>query len=307
MKLSFKTLDFIAEKMIICPYRTGQDLVNFFNTFGAEDIYTQNLPSRKNYAISKLTKFNDTDILKSIIEEIIDPINFTKFQDCSDLAYEMNKYLIRDGYKIVPVKILNRSLPMEMIEDLHVNIACGDCTEMQARGIEEYTSETVYKVKKMDCEIVRCQTAKNIDNEYILEQIRKSEKKINDNDFDGAITNARTLVETVISDLLIKYDINSEDFDGDLLKMYKALKSNLNLESNKDLNDTLKQILTGLNSIVSGLGGISNKLGDRHHKKYKTQKHHAKLAVNSAFTLCEFLADTYKYQQKILETKCMEK
>lgn len=66
--------------------------------------------------------------------------------------------------------------------------------------------------------------------------------------------------------------------------------------SKKDLSDTLKQILTGLNSLVSGIGGISNKMADRHARSYKPFKHHAKLAINVAFTFCEFLLDSYEYQ-----------
>ena len=66
----------------------------------------------------------------------------------------------------------------------------------------------------------------------------------------------------------------------------------------KDISDTLKQILSGLNSIVTGLAGLRNKMSDAHVASYKPSKHHAKLAFNSAKTLADFLFDTVEHQGK---------
>ena len=49
------------------PYRTGSDLVNFFNQFGSEDTYGQGFPSRWMYAEEKLRVFNGKPIMKDII------------------------------------------------------------------------------------------------------------------------------------------------------------------------------------------------------------------------------------------------
>jgi len=58
----------------------------------------------------------------------------------------------------------------------------------------------------------------------------------------------------------------------------------------------LKQILTGLTSIISGLAGLRNKMSDAHVASYKPSKHHAKLAVNAAKTIVEFLLESKQYQ-----------
>jgi hypothetical protein len=42
---------------------------------------------------------------------------------------------------------------------------------------------------------------------------------------------------------------------------------------------------------------LTNKAGDRHNRVYKPQKHHAKLAVNCAFSICEFVLESFYYQQ----------
>jgi hypothetical protein len=49
---------------------------------------------------------------------------------------------------------------------------------------------------------------------------------------------------------------------------------------------------------AGGLYGLANKADDRHVGKYKPARHHAQLAVNIAFTLCEFVRSSYHYQQQ---------
>ncbi|MEI6458289.1 MAG: abortive infection family protein [Pseudomonadota bacterium] len=43
---------------------------------------------------------------------------------------------------------------------------------------------------------------------------------------------------------------------------------------------------------------MANKASDRHARRYNPAPHHARLAVNAAFTLCEFLLESLEYQQK---------
>ena len=91
-------------------------------------------------------------------------------------------------------------------------------------------------------------------------------------DYDGAITNARTLAETVMVDILKTYDSESK-YKGDLTKAYGRIKSALNLDpSNPSYPDSAKQILSGLNSIVIGLATMRNEMGDAHAIRYKPEK-----------------------------------
>jgi hypothetical protein len=41
------------------------------------------------------------------------------------------------------------------------------------------------------------------------------------NDYDGAITNARSLVEAVLAAIKKEFDSNAPDYDGDLSKLYE--------------------------------------------------------------------------------------
>lgn len=67
----------------LSPYRTGEQLVSFFNQFkfGAEDTYGNGFPSRWYYAKENLQELNNTPVMKDVIVVTFDPRNFirTKF------------------------------------------------------------------------------------------------------------------------------------------------------------------------------------------------------------------------------------
>ena len=131
------------------------------------------------------------------------------------------------------------------------------------------------------------------DETFINEQIKKAESKIQIADYDGAITNARALLEAILIKIEKQFDANPPQYDGELNKLYHRVQRHLNLDpSRTDIATPLKQVLTGLASIASGLAGLRNKMSDAHARTYKPAKRHALLAVNSAKTLSCFLLDT---------------
>ncbi|WP_171530291.1 abortive infection family protein, partial [Acinetobacter defluvii] len=92
-------------------------------------------------------------------------------------------------------------------------------------------------------------------------------------------------------------DPNAKGNDGDLVKIFNRVRKLLNLDpSRQDISDSLKQVLSGLSNIINGLATMRNKMSDAHGVTYKPSRHHAKLAVNSAKTLADFLFDTMSYQ-----------
>ena len=144
---------------------------------------------------------------------------------------------------------------------------------------------------------IPCETLKEIGVDYIDEQITKCEEKISSEDYDGAITNARALVETVCLNVLDESGIVYK-YDGDLPKLYKASYKELQLDPALYQDDCFKQILSGLISIVNGLSSVRNLMSDAHgkigEKYYKPAKRHAVLAVNVAKVVSEFIYSSWK-------------
>jgi len=137
----------------------------------------------------------------------------------------------------------------------------------------------------------------NPNHEFISEQIEKCRNKIKNQDFDGAITNARSLLEAILVEIEKKLVKEPPKYDGHLNRLFNRVRELLNLDpSREDLSQNLKKILSGLINIVSGLAPIRNKMSDSHARELKPSKHHAVLVVNAVKTVSNFLFDTFEYQ-----------
>ncbi|WP_084544919.1 abortive infection family protein [Derxia gummosa] len=210
--------------------------------------------------------------MREVLHDLLDPRLWTELQKHDHLewtvqkcATEVNELLKYDGY--------------EVVLDGHF-----------------------YKVRELAGTIIdvenRFQTASELTELIIEEQIKKCREKIECNDYSGAITNARTLLESVCIKIESELDSSyTPSSDGDLAKLFNRARKLLNLDpSRQDISDALKQVLSGLMNIVNGLATMRNKMSDSHGVTYKPNRHHAKLAVNSAKTLADFLFDSMNYQ-----------
>lgn len=144
--------------------------------------------------------------------------------------------------------------------------------------------------------IVKEEKLKELKIDYISDQISKCERKITDKDFDGSITNARTLIESICI-YIIESSGEQVKSKGNLIKLYKQVSDILNMDPSIHNEDFLKQITSGFFSIINGLADMRNKLSDAHGKSkkrsYKPSHRHAVLAVNSAKTISEYLYNSW--------------
>jgi len=119
-------------------------------------------------------------------------------------------------------------------------------------------------------------------------------------DPEGAITAARSLLETVCKHILDEQGLTYTDAD-DLPKLYKATAGSLNLSPSQHTEQIFRQILGGCQAVVEGLGTLRNRLSDAHGKGkqgVRPASRHAELAVNLAGTVATFLIATWSTGQK---------
>lgn len=281
MKISERTIKRLAEIITgdraLSAYRSGPKLVGFFNEFGADRTYGQGFPSRWAFAEGCIREFNNTRTLKQIILGALDPRDFmgatiynsqtqqNQPANVHDAVTYLNEFLAYDGYEVIP-------------EGKSFNV------------IDRARGEILVEVKLEQS---------HLSHAFIVEQIEKCRSKTSLGDYDGAITNARSLVEAVLAAIQREIDPVAPDYDGDLPKLYRAVQKHLNLSpDNPKVSNNLKQTLTGLISTIAGLSGLSNRMGDRHVREYKPSVHHSVLIVNTAMTFSNFIFDTYAYQQE---------
>lgn len=268
MQLSEKTIKFLSKAICgdhrITPYKTGPQLVKLFNLYGSTDQYGQGFPSRWEYTENKLREYNGSSSLKAIIEDVFDPRDFLDTNlNIEKSITETNKFLAFDRYQLV-----------------------------RQGQLYKMTSETGL--------LVDSEATSTLNHEFVNEQIDKCRSKISEGDYNGAITNARSLAEAVMIEIIEDHLGKEIKNDGKLDNLYKQVKKILKLNSDPNkFPATVLQLLSGLESITSGLAGLSNNSGDRHATKFKTHKHHAQLAVNATMTLVDFLLESREYQKTI--------
>jgi|APEBP8051072661_1049379.scaffolds.fasta_scaffold01119_9 hypothetical protein len=115
-------------------------------------------------------------------------------------------------------------------------------------------------------------------------------------DPEGAITAARTLIETVCKHILDAQGVAYDAAKIDLPELYRLTSKELRLAPGQHTEDTFKKILGGVTSVVNELGSLRNRLGDAHGQgkvPVKPGVRHAALAVNLAGSVAMFLVDTF--------------
>jgi len=103
MILNSKTLEKL--RLLIneeTEYRSGPQLVKFFNNLGFNDQYGQGFPSRWVYTDEKLSQINGTPELDKCIKAVFAPFNFIgRFSELDNHIKDFNQYLAFDNWKVI--------------------------------------------------------------------------------------------------------------------------------------------------------------------------------------------------------------
>lgn len=105
MRLSKKTLEQL--RIIIngdgtANYRSGSQLVNFFNELGFKDQYGQGFPSRWVYTDAKLQNINGTPELDKCIKNTFAVVEYIgRIEELDKQIADFNQYLAFDKWKII--------------------------------------------------------------------------------------------------------------------------------------------------------------------------------------------------------------
>lgn len=248
----------------IAPYLTGESIIRFFEALPGVDLRDHTLGTRWRYVEEVLRAVNGTESMVDVLQAAVNPARFlhTDFSVDSAASY-LDDYLMHDGYRL-------------------------------------RRSGKRYRVALANDEVLVPLAHQNpLSWEAVMEQIEKAEDRIERDDFDGAITLARSLIETVLEELDERLPGEAVDAKGDLMRLYKAVQKKLALDPKAHDIESLQKILRGLVSIVDGLSGLRNRMGDAHARTFTAHIHHAVLAVNAARTLTMFLFASEQYQRAL--------
>ena len=116
-----------------------------------------------------------------------------------------------------------------------------------------------------------------------------------ESDPEGAITMARTLLETVCKHILDEVGVDYAD--ADLPRLYRMTAESLSIAPSQHTEQVFRQILGGCTAVVEGLGALRNRISDSHgqgKRPVKPAPRHAELAVNLAGAMATYLVSTWK-------------
>lgn len=142
-------------------------------------------------------------------------------------------------------------------------------------------------------------TVKSVSSAYVQETWHKALER-RSADPEGAITAARTLLESVSKHILDAAGMPYDD-NADLPKLYSLTAKQLNLSPSQHTEQLFKQILGGCQTVVEGIGALRNRHSDAHGKGAtgtRAAPRHAELAVNLSGTMATFLLQTWEARKK---------
>lgn len=133
--------------------------------------------------------------------------------------------------------------------------------------------------------------------EFGSDEVREAWKKClerESSDFGGAITSAKTLVESVCKQIL---DGRGVQFSpaASLPDLYSKVRQQIDLDPAREASKASRSVLQGCVSVVNGLAELRNAYGDSHGKEPgagRPAKRHAHLAVAAAGAIAGFLLAT---------------
>lgn len=150
----------------------------------------------------------------------------------------------------------------------------------------------VFVVRKLGSTVsVSVPSVKTINRSYITDLSDRAMKDVMDGNYDSAITKSRTLLEEVFCYVIEKKG-NGPSESGDIGKLYNQVKQLYNMHQSKDIDKRINGLLSGLEKILSAIAEMRNKGSDSHGvgaKRINIADHHARLFVNSAMTMADFI------------------
>ena len=152
---------------------------------------------------------------------------------------------------------------------------------------------TTWYVKKFDEDIKIEVSKEDINLEFIKKEYDKALKDLNENNYQHAITLCRSLLEDVFIKLLNNKSIEFKQ-NGEIKNYYKLVKENYNLKTGSDIDKSINELFTGLESVINAITELRNKASDSHafqNKNYDLREYHIKLMINASVSISEFLIE----------------
>lgn len=273
--VKFNDTDLVDVKM---PYLSGPDICTISMRFGLQQLYGQGGPSRWQYFQILINYCIKENKVSELLEHL-----FSKSQFHKTLKI----------YSTSEIELFHKNIVNKAIENINSLLFFSDN--------ELVRFNKCFIIRKIGTEIkLNIPKIKSIDREFIKTTSNLAIDSIEDGDFDSAITKSRTLLEEVFIFVLESEEIKNSS-KGNINKLWKQVRNILNMNTNKDIDERINSLLSGLSNILNSIAEMRNMNSDSHgvgSRRININDYHARLFVNSAMTMADFILSVYNNQKK---------
>lgn len=253
------------------------DIINFDDYCSKNNLLDER-EALRSYCQTVIKQIKGCSRLTMLVEDLLNNRNFfvdktvvpNEFYSTEEAVFSFNQNmselndndLPRDPYSI---KLINKKYKVTSVDDLIVDF----------RIIEENDDLSNYSL--------------------INQTSEKCMKRLHERDYTGTITVARTLLEQLTREIIIKQGKSFDDNDDIKTLVNKCLKS-LDFDISQmpnDLKEIYGKVNSGFSTISQGLGRMRNCMSDSHSYTCIATENDAILAINVSRTMSSFLLNRY--------------
>lgn len=165
----------------------------------------------------------------------------------------------------------------------HELVRIGNRFDVQVRGVAVAVDAPAVKI---------------VNQAYIGDISGRAMKDVSEGNYDSAITKCRTLLEEVFFYVIEKRN-ETPSTKGDIGKLYGQVKRLYHMHQQKEIDNRINALLSGLEKILTAISEMRNKGSDAHGAgsgRIAIEEHHARLFVNSAMTMADFILSVSERQ-----------
>lgn len=145
--------------------------------------------------------------------------------------------------------------------------------------------------REKGCIVIETPAIVCVNREYIIDISTRAIRDVENGEYDSAITKSRTLLEEVFCHAIEAKGEEPSD-SGDIGRLYNHVKTLYNMHQDRDVDRRINSLLSGLEKILASIAQMRNESSDSHgvgERRINIKEHHARLFVNSAMTMADFI------------------
>lgn len=218
------------------------------------------------------------------------------FENLMDYAIKTNKMSLLLEYLFSKENFRNQLKRCEEVDEKHKYIV--EKAINRINGILYFEGHKLIKannnfiIKEINEKVeISIPMIKIVNREYIKDVSERALQDVEAGNLDSAITKARTILEETFC-YVIESKQETPTCSGNIHTLYKEVKELYNMHIDKDMDNRIKKMLSGLENIVQAVSEMRNNGSDSHglgNRRINIAPYHARLVVNSATIMADFI------------------